>query len=210
MTDDSTPNVPRNRRTLRLLAAGGATAVLLAGGSVAAFAAAGTPTGTPKPSATATPGAPGQPGPNGGARPSPPVHKPHLTGTVTAVSGSTITITDRDGFSREIKVTGSTTYADGLTAIPQGRRQGPRRGHRGQRQDLAGRHHGQADDRSHTASAPRPRRAWTPRSGRTRWSRRCGWPRWARRASPGRHGDPTAERLGHPEPGSQTLNRTHV
>ena len=119
MTDDSTPNVPRNRRTLRLLAAGGATAVLLAGGSVAAFAAAGTPTGMPKPSATATPGAPGQPGPNGGARPSPPVHKPHLIGTVTAVSGSIITITDRDGFSREIKVTGSTTYADGLTAIPQ-------------------------------------------------------------------------------------------
>jgi len=42
-----------------------------------------------------------------------------MAGTVTAVSGSTITITDRDGFSREIKVSGSTTYTDGLTAIPK-------------------------------------------------------------------------------------------
>lgn len=117
MIDESTPGTPRNRRTLRLVAAGGATAALLAAGSVAAFAAGGTGTPTPKPSATASPGAPGQPG--SGTRPSPRVHAPHLDGTVTAVSGSIITITDRDGFSREIKVSGSTTYTDGLTAIPK-------------------------------------------------------------------------------------------
>jgi Domain of unknown function (DUF5666) len=42
-----------------------------------------------------------------------------MAGTVTAVSGSTITITDWDGFTREIHVSGSTTYTDGLTAIPK-------------------------------------------------------------------------------------------
>lgn len=121
MTDESTADVPHSRRTLRLLAAGGATAVLLAAGSVAAFAAAGTPTGTatPKPSATASPSAPGQPGAGTGARPSPPVHEPHLGGTVTASSGSTVTIKDREGFTREIKVSGATTYTDGLTSIPK-------------------------------------------------------------------------------------------
>jgi hypothetical protein len=119
MTEQSTSTPARHRRTLRLLAAGGATAVLLAGGSVAAVAAAGTGTATPKPSATATPGTPGQPGPANGTRPSPPVHTPHLDGTVTAVAGGVITITDRDGFRREIKVSASTTYRDGLTAVPK-------------------------------------------------------------------------------------------
>jgi len=42
-----------------------------------------------------------------------------MAGTVTAVSGATITITDWDGFTREIHVSGSTTYTDGLTAIPK-------------------------------------------------------------------------------------------
>lgn len=118
MTDRSTPAPHHNRRTLRLLAAGGATAALLAGGSVAAMAA-GTGTATPKPSATATPGTPGQLAPPNGARPSPPVHAPHLDGTVTAVAGSVVTITDHDGFRREIKLSGSTTYRDGLTATPK-------------------------------------------------------------------------------------------
>jgi hypothetical protein len=35
---------------------------------------------------------------------------PHVGGSVTAVSGSTITVTDRDGAAVTIKVTGSTTY----------------------------------------------------------------------------------------------------
>src|SRR5262249_45911860 len=35
---------------------------------------------------------------------------PHAGGEVTAVSGSTITVKDRDGNSVTIKVTGSTTY----------------------------------------------------------------------------------------------------
>ncbi|MBI2762182.1 MAG: hypothetical protein HYX54_00250 [Chloroflexi bacterium] len=40
---------------------------------------------------------------------------PHLGGTVTAVSGSTITVTERDGTTGTIKVTSSTTYAVGMT-----------------------------------------------------------------------------------------------
>lgn len=64
MTDESTPHAPRNRRTLRLLATGGATAALLAAGSVAAFAAAGTGTPTPKPNGHRVPG-PAGPGNRG-------------------------------------------------------------------------------------------------------------------------------------------------
>jgi hypothetical protein len=45
-------------------------------------------------------------------------HSPHLEGTVQSVSGSTILITDRDGFTRTIKVSGATTYSDNLTSSP--------------------------------------------------------------------------------------------
>lgn len=41
---------------------------------------------------------------------------PHLGGTVTAVSGSTITVTERDGTTGTIKVTSSTTYEVGMTS----------------------------------------------------------------------------------------------
>lgn len=44
------------------------------------------------------------------------VVQPHLAGTVTGVSGSTITIRDLDGFTRTITTSGSTTYTkDGAT-----------------------------------------------------------------------------------------------
>ncbi|TFD50293.1 hypothetical protein E3T55_10360 [Cryobacterium frigoriphilum] len=45
-----------------------------------------------------------------------PAHDPHLHGTVVSVSGSTITITDHDGFTRVINTSGDTTYSDDLTA----------------------------------------------------------------------------------------------
>ena len=38
------------------------------------------------------------------------IDSPHLFGTVTSVSGSTITISDQDGFWRTITTSGSTTY----------------------------------------------------------------------------------------------------
>jgi hypothetical protein len=40
-------------------------------------------------------------------------HPAHLDGTVTAVSGSTLTLIDRDGFRRVAHTTSSTTYTDG-------------------------------------------------------------------------------------------------
>ena len=43
-------------------------------------------------------------------------HGPGLSGTVLAVSGDTITITDSDGFVRTINVTADTEYGDGLAA----------------------------------------------------------------------------------------------
>ena len=61
--------------------------------------------------------------PSGGDRPeadqgTPPARTPHLMGTVKSVSGSTILITDQDGFTRTIKVSSSTKYDDSLTANP--------------------------------------------------------------------------------------------
>lgn len=41
---------------------------------------------------------------------------PSISGTVLAVSGDTITITDTDGFMRTIRVTDETEYGDGLSA----------------------------------------------------------------------------------------------
>ena len=46
----------------------------------------------------------------------PPTPKPHLDGTVTSVSGSTVLIKDREGFTRTIVLSSKTTYDDGLKA----------------------------------------------------------------------------------------------
>ena len=45
-----------------------------------------------------------------------PAHEPHLHGTVVSADGSTITITDRDGFTRTIQVSSDTVFEDDLTA----------------------------------------------------------------------------------------------
>jgi hypothetical protein len=44
------------------------------------------------------------------------VHQPHLDGTVTSISGSTVLIKDREGFTRTIIESSTTTYQDGLKA----------------------------------------------------------------------------------------------
>ncbi len=44
------------------------------------------------------------------------VVQPHVAGTVQAVDASTITITQRDGTTTKVQLTGSTTYASGRTA----------------------------------------------------------------------------------------------
>lgn len=105
-TRTSTQPRPGNRRRSALLVAATA-AVLIGGGSAAAFAADGSsaPAGPAAGAAAATPE----------KRP----HAPHLDGTVKSVSGTTILITDHDGFTRTIVVSSSTTYSDGLTATPK-------------------------------------------------------------------------------------------
>lgn len=104
MNGSSSPTRPRRR----LLAVGGvATAILLGGGGVALASGSGTPSPTPPAGSTTSSGAS-----------TPRVHTPKLDGTVTSVNGSTILITDRDGFTRTIKTSGSTTYGAGITASP--------------------------------------------------------------------------------------------
>lgn len=45
-----------------------------------------------------------------------PAHVPHIHGTVVSVSGGTVTVTDKDGFTRTILTSGDTEYGDDLTA----------------------------------------------------------------------------------------------
>jgi hypothetical protein len=102
-----------NRPSKRAFIIGGAVATLLAvGGGAVAMAdvpSSSAPTGSASTSST-------------GANPTDgttrPVHKPHIGGTVKSVSGSTILVTDYDGFTRTIKTSSSTTYNDSLTASP--------------------------------------------------------------------------------------------
>lgn len=116
------------RRKWRLMAIGGIAAVAIVGGGITAAASAAAPVTTTTSTVTPTTGAAAPTGtavPNGGvaptgtAAPNPPapgVHKPHLDGTVTSVSGTTVLIKDRDGFTRTIVLSSKTVYADGLEA----------------------------------------------------------------------------------------------
>ncbi len=119
-------------RAARFTLAGAATGGLLLLGAVAA-SAAGADGPTPTPSSTTTssasPGSsvPQQPAPAATHRPdsasttTPAPHQPHIDGTVTRVSGTTVTVTDRDGFTRTIVTSPNTRYSDGLTApLPAG------------------------------------------------------------------------------------------
>ncbi len=98
--------------TRRHVVAGLAALGLIGGGAVAADAATAGPS-APGASATTT-------------RPAPPAPKPHIDGTVTAVSGSTITVKDHDGFTRQLDVSSSTKYtldgkASSFGAVRDGR-----------------------------------------------------------------------------------------
>lgn len=80
----------RARRIAVVVALGGGLALGVAGLAQAAEA--------PAPSGSAAPStAPG--------RGEPREHKPHLNGTVTAITDTKITIKDRDGFTRQINIT---------------------------------------------------------------------------------------------------------
>lgn len=125
---------PHARRVPRFVAIGGIVAVAVLGGGIS-IAAAATPSDPTANSATSTSttthtshtrpsGAPtGKPDwPSGGARPTGTpgnrVQQPRLSGTVKSVSGTTILITDRQGFTRTIVTSSKTTYSDDLTASP--------------------------------------------------------------------------------------------
>jgi len=119
------------RHRLRVAAIGGiAAAVIAGGGAVAAASApvtggqavAASTTATVSPTSPAAPkAAPGAPSTATGGVPKMRTHSPHLDGAVTAVAGTTVTIKDRDGFTRSIVVSAKTTYNDGLkAALPVG------------------------------------------------------------------------------------------
>jgi hypothetical protein len=93
-----------------MLALAGIAAIVLAVGGVA-VAAAATSDSSPSPSASAAP-SPGSTAPPRRER------QPFLAGTVVSASGTTITITDFQGFQRTVHTSSATTYADGLTATP--------------------------------------------------------------------------------------------
>jgi hypothetical protein len=57
-------------------------------------------------------------GATGRGGPTATAHKPHLDGTVKTVSSTVITIKDRDGFTRTIKLSSATKYSGGLTKAP--------------------------------------------------------------------------------------------
>jgi hypothetical protein len=88
----------RARRTVVAVAIGGGLALGIAG--LAQAAEPPTPSGSAAPSAPAGAPAPPYGGP-GAAR----AHQPHLSGTVKSITDTRITITDRDGFTRQITIT---------------------------------------------------------------------------------------------------------
>ena len=109
-----------HRRQWTVAVCAGAAIVLLGGGAVALAQTSASASTTP--SAYASRGEGGQggeggPGP-GGTRPTGP-RTPHLDGTVKSVSGTTILITDMDGFTRTIVTSSKTVYKDSLTASPK-------------------------------------------------------------------------------------------
>jgi hypothetical protein len=103
----------QSTRRMRIAVLGGAAAVVVAGGTGVAIAAASGP-GSSAP--TAAPWSPGSSAP--AQPPAPPKHQPHLAGAVTSVRGNEILIKDFDGFTRTIKTSSKTAYRDGLTANP--------------------------------------------------------------------------------------------
>ncbi|PWJ52685.1 hypothetical protein SAMN06264364_11856 [Quadrisphaera granulorum] len=103
----------RGRRTLVAVALAGGLAV---GGAGVALAD-GTPAASSPSSSSSSAAADGAPqgGPTAGPGAEQHEHQPHLDGTVKEVSDSGFTLVDRDGFTRTVSTTGSTTYTSAPT-----------------------------------------------------------------------------------------------
>lgn len=116
-----TPADPRRSR-VRAFTVSGIAAACLVGGAATAYAADGGGASTPSTPPAGSSSAPSTPPTStaparSGAQPPVAKHAPHLDGTVTRAGAGTITITDRDGFTRTIDVT-ATVYTGGLSATP--------------------------------------------------------------------------------------------
>ena len=99
MTLITTATRPPRRRAPFVIGAVAAAALVFGGAGVAFAATDSSDTATDSSTSTERP-----------------AHEPHLHGTVVSVDGSTITITDRDGFTRTILVSSATVYDGDLTA----------------------------------------------------------------------------------------------
>jgi Domain of unknown function (DUF5666) len=107
---------PKGGKRAGIIAAGVAGLAIVGGGVALATQSAGA---SPSPTASYGYAQPG--GGPGGTRPTGTAQTPrtpHLVGTVKSASGTTIVITDMDGFTRTINVSSSTTYKNSLTATP--------------------------------------------------------------------------------------------
>ncbi len=108
------------RRRSPWYAASAVAAVVVVGGGVTMAAAAAPDATVGAAQAAPTSGSTAAPttGSKGAVPTDPaerPAHQPHIGGTVTKVSGSTITVKDHDGFTRVINTSsGDTTFEDGL------------------------------------------------------------------------------------------------
>lgn len=109
------PSPARSRRRVAVLTVGAAAAAAAALGGGAVALASGPGSGS-SPSGSGS--APTSSGTAGSQRPELRRHAPHLDGTVVSANGSSIVITDREGFQRTIDVSSTTTYTDGLSATP--------------------------------------------------------------------------------------------
>lgn len=121
MNDTSRPR----RVSVRGITIVAATAAVLIGGAAAAAAAddggnstspgSSTSASPSAPSAQAAPSVAGAQSGSGDGSATPPAPKPHLDGTVSSVTSSSILITDPEGFTRTIHLSGDTTYGDGVS-----------------------------------------------------------------------------------------------
>lgn len=124
MFDQSDHTQVARHRVRRVVLTGIAGAVIVGGGGAYAYASGdGSATSTPSAPASGAPATPATPADGQGtatATATAPKHEPHIDGTVTAVSGATVTVEDPDGFTRTI-VTSSDTEYDGVSSpLPTG------------------------------------------------------------------------------------------
>ncbi len=133
ISQQQNPDRARRRARRTTVAVAVAAGLTLGGGAAVAYAAGGstaTPSNSTSSPAVGHASGPAQPGGTGKAegpaapgRPAPRPHMPHIDGTVRTASGSTVTVADRDGFTRTIVVTSATRYSSGLSAaLPAGTR----------------------------------------------------------------------------------------